>query len=95
MIERMKKALEETKIELEVAESVDFESEIKQKVDEYEANLRKDLEDKRAEEVRDLKYQIRAYEKLIEKEAEKLNIDNSANSTEDDAPLGAETFRVR
>ena len=95
MIERMKKALEETKIELEAAESVDFESEIKQKVDEYEANLRKDLEDKRAEEVRDLKYQIRAYEKLIEKETKMLPINDSADSTEDDAPLGAETFRVR
>jgi hypothetical protein len=95
MIEQMKNALEECKTELEIAESVDFESEIKQKVEEYEANLRKDLEMKRDEEVRDLKYQIRALEKLIEKETKKSPVFNVADNGEDDAPIGAETFRVR
>ena len=95
MIEQMKNALEECKTELEIAESVDFESEIKQKVEEYEANLRKDLEMKRVEEVRDLKYQIRALEKLIEKETKKSPVFNTADNGEDDDPIGTETFRVR
>lgn len=95
MIEQMKNALEECKTELEIAESVDFESEIKQKVEEYEANLRKDLEMKRDEEVQDLKYQIRALEKLIEKETKKSPVFNVADNGEDTDPIGAETFRVR
>lgn len=86
MVEKLKGLLAECREELEVAESVDFAEDIREKVMAYEAELRANYEAKKAEAVCELKQEIRVIEKLIAKEEAKAPanaIDNAA------------TFRVR
>ena len=73
MLEILKEALEECKIEKAIAEEVNFEEEIQRDLAEAEAKIRAEYDARKAEGVRDCDYQIRAIEKLITKETAKLN----------------------
>lgn len=72
MLERLNEALEECKIEKAIAEEVNFEEDIQRDLAAAEAKIRAEYDEKKAEDIRDCEYQIRAIEKLIVKETAKI-----------------------
>lgn len=72
MIEQLKEALEEATIEREVAASISYEEQIRAEIAEAEARIREKYEGIKAEAVLDLDYQIKALNKLIDKETAKI-----------------------
>lgn len=72
MLEQLKEALEEVSFEREVAASTSYEEQIRAEIAEAEARIREKYEGIKAEAVLDLDYQIKALNKLIDKEMAKV-----------------------
>lgn len=72
MLERLKEALAECEAEQTAMEARDFETEVQAEVAEFEAQVRAKYETKKTEELRELSYQKKALNSLIEKEEKKL-----------------------
>lgn len=93
MLARLNEALEECKAEKAIAESVDFEAEIKNELALAEAKIRAEYDARKAEGVRDCDYQIRALEKLIAKELAAIEATLAADTAVADVPVMAGEFR--